>query len=452
MPLPSQPKVAPKVEPNLVKHEEVYQGPVVETRKLSYNTLSTYFAGSRLPCDYYLQVQGRDSEAKSFQEDLPSAWGQYILIRGFELVVTQALTHQQSDDDNRGFISTGAALVYSIVTPQMGDVFIADIGNGENALFQVTQTTRKTIYAESATEITYKATKFLSAITLAELNKRTVERQVFDRENMRNGVQPLIREEQIDVIKQLGRAYDRLTHLYLRDHYSTKFKTLQVPRPNNVPTYDPYMTRFVRATFDGRAFPQVLQITELGVAHDVFSNQYSLLDAILKMDAALLYSVSKHGGVSDISAVRARPMMNSIYFSGFHQVVSFFDVPYSVDSAGKSPHAFMEFDKADVRQKDMASILPVLNLTEPSNIIGNDIPLIHRVVVDTCYILSEAFYSNTPGQSVLENLLRERLESETTNLPDLLRVAEAAPKFDNLERFYYIPLILALIKLAPGVL
>jgi hypothetical protein len=219
-----------------------------------------------------------------------------------------------------------------------------------------------------------------------------------------------------------------------------------------MPTYDPYMTRFVRATIDSRSFPKVLGITELGVAHDVFSNQYSIFDAILRMDPAMLYSVSRTALMSDIYSFRARPMMNSIYFSGFKQVVTFVDIPYSVDSAYELPHGYKEFSKADVRQNGMNNIIPQLDLTNQDTIKGNEIPLIHRVIHDRCYILSAAFYDDTPGKSVLERVLMDRLVNETCDLQDLLRLAEDAPRWDNLERFYYYPLILALIKLAPGVL
>lgn len=451
MPLPTVPVAKAPDVPNLRKHEETYQSPVVDTRKVSYDTLATFPAGQKWVVDFYNQVQLRDNAAASYQDDLLAALQQLHLIRGWELVVTQPLSYSQNAEDSRGWEGTGASMVYSVMTPNLGDIFIADIGNGTSALFQVTETKRNTIYPESGTEISYRATRSITETVMAGLKKKTVATFIFDRENMRNGIRALIREEEVDVIHRLGRAYERLAHLFLRDFYSTEYKTLIVPG-QQVPTYDPYMVRFIRATLDTRSFPKVLQITELGVAHDVFSNQYSLFDAIMRMDISLLASVSKYAGLSDIHSFRARPMMNSIYFSGIKQVVTFQDVPFSVDSEGKLAHGTLDFEEVGVRTGDIDAILPQLDMTNPAKIVEDEFPLIKPVIDDKCYIFTKEFYDDGGNKSVLERLLHDRLDTETSNLQDLLRVAEQAPRFDNLERFYYIPVILALIKLAPGVL
>lgn len=454
MPLPGQAKQKPIATetPNLQMHQEEYLTPVVDTRKVAYDTLSVFPAGQRWDVDFYIQVQGRDSAAASFQEDLPPALGQLELIKGMELVVTQPLSHNQASDDNRGWESTGSSTFYNIRTPNKGDIFIADIGNGMNALFQVTESKRNTIYPESGTEISYRATRALSAKTMKALKEKTVKTWIFDRENMRNGVRALLAEEEVGVIRRLGRAYDRLAHLYLRDFYSTDLKTLVVPHPDNIPTYDPYMTRFIRATLDTRAFPQVLRITELGVAHDPMSNQYTVFDTVLQMDFSLLYSASKFAGVSPIHSFRSRPLYNSIFYSGVKQVITMRDIPYSIDTVDEMTHAYKDIVKAGVRQSGIDEILPIQDLTDNADILGHDIPLIHRVTYDNHYIFSEAFYENKPGKSVLETLLYNRLDSETTDLEKLAEVAENAARWDNLERFYYVPFVLALIKLAPGVL
>jgi hypothetical protein len=451
MPLPSVPVAKAPDKPNLKKHEEVYQSPVVDTRQVSYDTLATFPAGQRWDVDFYNQVQGRDNASASYQDDLLAALQQLHLIRGFELVVTSPLNHSQSSEDSRGWESVGSSMVYSVMTPNLGDIFIADIGNGTSALFQITECKRNTIYPESGTEISYRATRSITAEVMEGLKRKTVATFIFDRENMRNGLKALIREEEVDVINRLGRAYERLAHLFLRDFYSTEFKTLLVPG-QMVPTYDPYMVRFIRATMDSRSFPKVLQITELGVQHDVFSNQVSLFDAIMRMDISMLSSVSKYAGISDIHSFRARPMMNSIYFSGIKQVVTFQDVPFSVDSVGLLAHGQELFTDAGVRTGDMDVLLPNLDMTQSAPAVQNEIPLTHSVLKDRCYIFTDEFYEDGTRKSILERLLYDRLDTETSNLQDLLRVAEAAPRFNNLDRFYYIPLILALIKLAPGVL
>lgn len=451
MPIVTAPDDEQELErPNLVINKEPFQTVVVDSRKENYDTLSTFVEGSKWACDYYSQLQARDMEAASFQSDLPAPYGQYKLIRGFELVLTSALQHQQSDDGQRGFNSTGSARIYSVITPNCGDIFIADVGNGKNGVFKITNTKRNAIYSESAIEVDFRQTDFLTETIYAELSKRVVETLYFDRENFRNGVKALLNKESVEVMQRLYNSYRRLIHLYLRDFYSDRFGTLVVP-DQGVDTYDPFMTNFVKAILDSRVHPKVMKITKLGVSHDVFSDQMTVLDALLNKDDALLYSASQKLGISTVEMYRARPLMHSIYFSGISRVVSVRDAAWNANIAGDREHVTHAFIPSGFRQTSVNSILPDLNLTDDVYDPG-EIPLFHSAQATEYYIFSKAFYEDTEGQSVLERLVRERLRGETIDLVQLDRIATELLRADNLDRFYYIPIVLTLIKLAPGVI
>lgn len=451
MPVATEPEEEkPFLEPNLIIAPEDYQSQVVDTRKVEYDGLATYIGGMKWACDYYSQIQGRDSAAASFQDDLPAPFGQYKVIRGFELVVQDPLSGGQNSGDTRGFTRTGSSVVYSIVTPQVGDVFIADSGNGRNVALMVTSTNRLSIYAESPTAIEYRITHFADEPFMAKLNSRVVETLFFSKENYRNGVKCLLNTEEVNISQRLGEAYFRLMNLYLRDFYSERYHTLLVPG-QDAPTYDPAAVHFVRSILTSGDHKLIHQITELGVSHDVFSQELTVWDAIATRDANLLYSVSKKMAVVPIAYYRTLPWMASIYYSGIKQVVSPVDVGFSVNHEHHIPHDGLSFVKAQVRQRDIGSILPQLGLVEeePKD---EHARYIKRIVEDDFYIFSEAFYEDKEGKSMLEQMVYDRLRGRAIDLGDLADLADYARKFDNLERFYYIPIILTLIKLAPGVL
>lgn len=453
MPVMNEPPSEEQLEkPNLVIEPEAYKTQVVDTRKEAYSGLSTYIGGMKWACDYYSQVQGRDSAAASFQYDLPFAYGQYRVIRGFEIVVQDQLSSNQNSGDTRGFNMSGSGMIYSIVTPQQGDVFVADVGNGRNAIFMITSTDRKSIYAESPTAVTYKASHFADAAIMKELTERVVETLFFQKDNYRNGVKSLLAMEEVNIIQTLGESYHRLLNLYLRDFYSQRFHTLLVPG-QQVPTYDPAAVKFVRSILPHEAHPLVSQIDELGVSHEVFSDELTVFDAIINRDATLIYSVSKKMAISPISRYRTYPWMASIAYSGIKQVVSPVTVAFSVNNENYLPHASIPFEKANVRQDDIDSLLPMLGLVdeEPKPAEPGS-AFIHRIVQDDYYIFTRAFYEDTEGKSVLEQMTLDRLRGLSIDLGKLVEVADYARKMDNLERYYYIPIILTLIKLAPGVL
>jgi len=451
MPVVTEPEDEKKfLEPNLIIAPEDYQTPVVDTRKVDYDGLSTYIGGMKWANDYYSQIQGRDSAAASFQDDLPAPFGQYREIRGFEIVVTSELSGGQNSEDARGFTKVGAGLVYSIITPQVGDVFIADVGNGKNAALQITSSTRQSIFPESPSVVEYRITRFVDEKFLKALKGRVQQTFYFIKQNFRNGVKCLLTEEEVNITQDLGESYFRLMNLYLHDFFSERYHTLLVPGQNTA-TYDPAAVRFVRSILASGDHRLVMQITELGVSHDVFSKEFTLFDAIKNRDANLLYSCSKKMALSSVAAYRTYPWMASIYYSGIKQIVSPVDVGFSVNHENHIPHASIGFEKAQVGHRDIDSILPQLGLVEEE-----DRPeygrYIHRITKDDYYVFSEAFYKDTEGKSMLETMVLERLRGRAINLGDLAEMANYAVKFDNLERYYYIPIILTLIKLASGVL
>lgn len=459
---PDAPKPAEK--PNLVINPIPYEGAVVDSRKESYDTVTTFQSGQKWACDAYPQILMGDDAPASYDPDKPIAYGQYKKIRDFELVVSQQLRSEQLEGA-RGFKTTGAGSVYSVYIPSEGDLFVAEANNGKNAMFMFTSTKRLTIYDESPTEVEYVLMKYMDAETEARLERHVQQTYYFDRELFRSGLKCILTLEEVQVNLRLANAFKRLVGSYFHDFFSGRFHTFILPKQER-PTYDPAVVRFIRAILSTMMHPQFADITELGVGHDVHSNQLTIFDVILKKDPTLLYSCCQKSAVSDISRFRALPLMNSIYFSGIKAVVMPTDTSYTVNDDWKGPEAYSlyacpigtpdiplgQVQKADVVRSTMDQILPVRNLIdgsqEPQSREGS---YIHRVVADDYYVFTEAFYKDTNGKSDLESILLDRLNGRAVDLGRLADIADYAMKFDNLERFYYIPIILALIKLAPGV-
>ena len=61
-------------------------------------------------------------------------------------------------------------------------------------------------------------------------------------------------------------------------------------------------------------------------------------------------------------------------------------------------------------------------------------------------MLSEHFYTESSTQSRLELLVRQHINREDLNMDALRSVISSSLDWDNLERFYYHPLLIALIK------
>lgn len=79
----------------------------------------------------------------------------------------------------------------------------------------------------------------------------------------------------------------------------------------------------------------------------------------------------------------------------------------------------------------------------------NELPDVVRVTDDDFYVFSEAFYrQGEPLTSNLERLVLQGMKQEALDKALLLRLCNNAMKWENLERFYYIPVLIALLKVA----
>lgn len=445
--IPAAPQQDP---PDIRMTNRPFVAPVTDSKQTNVNTLAGFAAGSKWACDFYLQELRADTApAAVVMGDLPVT-SQLREVRGFELLINSPVSYQQNASAERGFSATGTGLVYPVLTPNEGDFFLADIGSGRNAVFQVTRSTRDTIHPESMTTIEFKSVKLLTPELLATIKKKVIASSIFSRDLMRDGLNALIKESDVDYLKRLGAVYSRLTNLYVHEFFDTETRTLIVPG-QGMKTYDPYMVRFVRRILDQRLCRKLDDVLELGTDHNPRASIPTVLDVIERMDINLLYSASRQAGLTSIQDFKAHPYYFTIAFSGVRQVLITYGEGWSQDLYDQPAVVGARLAKAGVKGASHERLLPFLQtgVAEPRPEVGS---FIHRVTQDHHYIFSEAFYNNTEGQSALETLVRSRLEQKPIDLRLFTELAEYADRFDNLERFYYVPIILALIRVIPGVL
>lgn len=76
-------------------------------------------------------------------------------------------------------------------------------------------------------------------------------------------------------------------------------------------------------------------------------------------------------------------------------------------------------------------------------------PLIHSVTIDDCYVFSKWFYERAEqGQSKLEVQTNLMLQGKSVDLDVLTAICEDVKNWGLLERFYYVPVLMVLIKVA----
>ncbi len=440
----------PTVLPQEVPHEPViakqaYRGLTVDTRYIPNTALLSYVEGSAWTVNFYSQVLAGDSALAGQAPSTNPLSQQYRLIKGLELKVTSPLVSNQ-DPTTKAFNMTGAANVYPFIVPNEGDMFLADMGDGREGIFKITSSERRSVFKETIHAIEYIWIDYSTEERRGDLNMKTVQTLQFVRDFMMHGQNPLLEEEEYTILRQLQARFSDITSRYFKLFTSNEYKTLILPSQEFV-AYDHYLTNAVLSTFTTYDSPEIRTIRKLNTDGDDIMKCTTLWDALLERDVRLIrHACSKAGLVSARSFTRD-PVLEGIYHSGINYVVYPKDPELSVDYEIKP----REKTLATVTLRDAPS-----NVRRLEDLIVDkafegltkaDCPAIHSVLIDDNYVLSEKFYNNAEvGQSLLEICVRDYLTHKAPNNRALLALCDTYHAWGSLERFYYVPILLMLVK------
>lgn len=433
-----------------------YKGVTVDTSVTPRSSLTTYLEGQAWAVDYYSRILNDNSSTGGLQIGLSSPYQQYKLIRGFEFKVTSPLSQSQ-DETSKEMSLVGSANVYSILIPNEGDMFIADVGDGKEGLFQITSSVRKTIYAETAHEINYKMISYMTDIVAKDLSEKVSETLFFNRELMRDGYTPLIHEDSVNLIRKLEIHNARLLGLYFADFFSREHGTLILPN-QEVPTYDPYLTKFVTNILNTQDHPTIRHIKLLNVENDQAMYEMTLWNCLEMLDNNLLAMVAQEMGIVPVRHFFSQPLFNSIYYSRVGAVIYPAQYQTNVDAGHttivskvakplkEGVRRFREL-KRSILETDLVMDTAAGPFHPEEGVAQEDIL---PVTEDSYYVFTEAFYNydSTEGNlSVLENMVRKALREEPIDTAVLERLCSEAIHWDNIDRFYYIPILFLLLRI-----
>jgi hypothetical protein len=456
--LDSKPTVPPKavpVEPTAIAAE--VRNAVVDSRYIPMSSLLTHIEGASWTVDYYSQVLDLESETSDLQLNQQAVYQQYKLIRHLELKVQGELTPQQ-DEQSRNMIITGSAVLYPGVRPNNGDIFLADIGDGRIGVFTITRTEKKAIFKDTCYQIDYMLRDYLTTEYRDGLAKKVVKESVFVRDFIHHGQNPVMATSDFDQITALNAGYQNLLFQYMSDFFNVEYQTLCVPNQTNV-TYDPFMVKALLSVLDNSENNTIHRIRALNVDGNVRYKENNLWTCLTNLNDDVRELCFHKAGLSPSGMFKESAQFDGIYYSGIQDVV------YPIDSSTLTV-VDMQYSVLDplvpgrllpgiARNKELRRVLVSKELkgfhyapTEAP--VGIEaLPDIHPVNKDDFYVLSEAFYDDLPvGLSKLEQLTLCALKGESMHKPTLLNLVKTCKRWNNLERFYYIPILFILIKTA----
>lgn len=442
---PTPPKTPVKKTDTPVVSEPTYRGSTVDTRYEDRRSLITHIEGSSWNVNYFAQVVGVDEELSPLQLDKDPVYQQYTQIQHLELKVTSTLSADQNQE-GKSFNVTGSAYVYPPVIPNTGDTFLADIGDGKEGVFSVTLSRKMTYMRESVFEIEYTLISYSTEKYRNDLAKKTIKQVRFLKELLEHGEDPLVVEEDYYQMLNAGSMQQRLLGQYFASFYQKDIGSLAVPDQPCV-THDPFLTKAFSIFMDTDEHPLIRSLKQYSVALPGREPPRTFWDALINLSLNDLPLCHEKLALVDSRCFGTIPQYEGIAFSKVEDVV------YPVDR-DKADLAKKEFnpgnvDARDIRHQFSTTLLGSLaQLGKPKGEGLDALYPIHPVTRDEYYVFSEAFYFHDyENQSQLETITRHAMEGKSIDRVRLQKLCDAAHRWGRLERFYYTPVLLVLLKL-----
>lgn len=447
MPIVQAKPLAPEVVKDKIPqiHSTEVSTNVVDTKYTPLSNLITYVEGSKWTVNYYSQVIDNDTALAGQDTGQSGIYQQYRVIRGLDLKVENAIIWSQNPETKQ-ITASGTAHIHSLIIPNNGDMFTADIGDAREGVFQITLSEKKSLFKESVYFVEYQLIYLANdeKNRKADLDSKVVQELFYLKDFLQYGQNPLVSSREFEVIEQLKLKYHELINHYFRWFFSREFNTLLVPG-QNTRVYDHFVVQFLLSILDTRDNEYIRYVRRLNVEDDYNLKEPNIWTALATRDLVSLKTGFRKTGLVSTKFFNKNPMMESIRFSGIEYVVYPKDHQVVFDSANNLMNKTIsetQLERVNTRTGNLSEIIYDQTIT----INGNALKSINSVLSDDHYVLSQNFYENLPNKSVLEVLVENYFQEEANDNNVLLNLTNSVHNWGGLERFYYIPLLLALIK------
>lgn len=431
-------------EPN----KSIFTSLVPESRIVS---LLKYVEGYPWTINYYGQILNVNNTLENFDPSTPNLTQPYYKVNNLILQVSSPLSSSYDQTTGITTISGSAITPYKII-PNVGDIFIAQVDSGEDAIFIVTTVSRKTHRKDTLYEISYNLYSYTSVNPqfITTLEGRIQQTYFFNKDtnffNRDHLVTPVVKE-----------AIDRLKYFLneSQDYYFSTFAQKQtgsilIPGTSN-PVYDPHLLDFISSIVDYNKLID-LPFYKFSYGNNKYIEQNSFYDLLLKRNINQISSTNKQYIFVSSDSLPNRARFGTIG----HSAISYILFPLN-------PNKTTDIDS----YYNIDTNLEAVNIKTPKNyympnpaitinaVNNNNIfvkPLLHELFIDNYYVVSRNFYDYVTDNTLYSNisyielLIYKFLKKEAIAKEDLVIAIESYMKWSNLHQLYLLPVFWLIVK------
>lgn len=434
---------------NLVKlpsvQPEVYKGIVVDDSSVPLNSLISYIEGAPWTITYYSQIVGQHNDLRDHDPTQNSIYQLYSKVIDLEIRVTTPISSSQ-DSLSTALTVTGSALMFPFMTPNVSDMFIADVGDNNKGLFRIINVERKIFNRDSVYSIDYDLVAYVDnePIRISDLESKVARVYYFHRDRLISGINPNVLDTEHQQILDLKDRLDTITRYYFKTFYNREYSTLILPG-QSVSVYDSYLVQYLLKIFSTNDADELIHIRNLPTEGDPYMDQPQFWSAMINRDYTILSRCNRRMGLAPVAAFGYDPLLHGLRYTRIQYII----YPVNGDQSVFSESTPILKPTSTVSVTSTLEGRSTLQSIIENNYVDTNtmIPVIHPVLYDDCYVLSEAFYNDSPHLTLLEALTLDYLHHRALNKDKLLLLADRSMNWSRLDQYYYIPIIITLINI-----
>ena len=419
-------------KPSAPAKREKFIEAVVDNQFIPSSSLITHIEGSEWIVNYFRQLLGEGQQPTGLALTLDRTAQQYEEIIGLELKVDGALESSQIEGTGEMEV-TGSSTLYPGIQPNIGDMFVTDTGDGRLGIFEITSQTRLSILKETCYRIIYVLRGYYNDVTSANIQSKVVKSVTFRKEYLIDGENPFLVASEVQVVDNLAESYSRLIKIYFKEFYSEEYSTFLVPN-DTMTVYDLHLNELLKKCLSNDDLSGMPTFNTLTCGGDINTRVTTVWDSLLNLNSSLLYLVSSQSRLVNATEFSDRPFFESIALTGINKVV----------------YPKLELTHREKTIGKTVNTLRAESVTEVSPIYGNPKDnVVYSPGIDSYYVFSKNFYDdNSEFMSLLELTVRQFLAGQTTSIETLTTLVNDISTWSTLSRYYYIPVLLMMIKVS----
>lgn len=233
---------------------ESYHHTIVESRYIPHTSMLSEVPGMPTLVEWYRGSYGRDEEQHGFQPESIETYQSYKRINNLIVKLDDGKGNFSFNPENRQSSHEISGYLLFDLTPNIGDLFIKDIGDGRAGLYVLhNQPEIRTIHADKCYYFEATLTAVVTKTIMDNLNTKVIEELYYSKDSHIGGGNAVLTASDNSLNKKLYDLQAGIIDDILANHYFSDEQTIVIPNEDGDLLYDPYLAKFL-----GYVFPQKL--------------------------------------------------------------------------------------------------------------------------------------------------------------------------------------------------